>query len=591
MTDDDSADSDETLTYQGGFNALVSRMDARRVPLSFAQGESLPPVNVDLAPLKKALVRPLDMSTVPRAKNQSGHLRKSIELNPEFEGLPELCKLHGLLIAHLRKRAQPEHTMALFSRIWAEEAEFLFEHLDPRWLVSAITTFGDQGQNEVQRRVGQSMTVLFSTMKLYESERLYSGLKPAQEFKLKRLVHSKLPLNMDRYALMSGGLDVNMLARLWIDAAEDRVIAPLAHHLLDMLNRDPGTVFRRLATLRGRKARQKAQAAPSGAAEEPEPAAQPSKPFARARTNDWAVVSTIKAPLSHIMAFRDHHLAMGAQHLYIYLDDENATDFAAALSGPKVTATLCDAAYWTGIGKPRFEKHQQRQALNATRCYRAAQADWLAHIDCDEYLHAPHPITSILAGVPDTVDALMMPPAEELAQPAPAPHSLFRRTYFDAARPKSVLDDLYPTFARYLRSGFVSHTAGKTMARTGLAEVRFGVHMLKRDGREISAVERSPDLTVLHRHAPDWDSFAAHLAFRLSKGSYRSRDKNQIGLGDIIDVLIQEHGHDGPRRLFDEVCSARPEVVRKLEAEGMLIRAQLPDMHAAPDRIEARNAG
>lgn len=54
----------------------------------------------------------------------------------------------------------------------------MFEHLDPRWLVSAITTFGDHGSTEVQRRVGQSMTVLFGAMKLYESERRYSGLGP-----------------------------------------------------------------------------------------------------------------------------------------------------------------------------------------------------------------------------------------------------------------------------------------------------------------------------------------------------------------------------------------------------------------------------
>ena len=105
----------------------------------------------------KKLVEEVDPEHVRRFKQQSGNQRKSLELNTEFLGQLELCKLHGLLIAHLRKSDQPAHTMALFTRIWAEQADFMLQHLDPRWLVSAITTFGDHGQTEVQRRVGHSM--------------------------------------------------------------------------------------------------------------------------------------------------------------------------------------------------------------------------------------------------------------------------------------------------------------------------------------------------------------------------------------------------------------------------------------------------
>ena len=174
MSDPEESEAKSAMvTYEGGFEAVVKRMQARRVPLSFAKGEALPALDIDLAPLKSALVQALDPKGIPRAKSISGHMRKSVELNDEFIGHPELCKLHGLLIAHLRKTDQPAHTMDLFTRLWDTEADFLFQHLDPRWLVSAITTFGDHGQTDVQRRVGQSMTVLFGAMKLYESERLF----------------------------------------------------------------------------------------------------------------------------------------------------------------------------------------------------------------------------------------------------------------------------------------------------------------------------------------------------------------------------------------------------------------------------------
>ena len=566
----DSETDTQNLTYEGGFQAVIERMQARQKPLSFAAGETLPPLDADLETLKTKLVYELDPKDIPRAKDQSGHTRKALELNEEFIGLPELCKLHGLLIAHLRKSDQPDHTMALFTRIWAEHADFMFEHLDPRWLVSAITIFGDHGNTEVQRRVGQSMTVLFGAMKLYESERLYSGLGPKSEFKLKRLVHSKLPLNMDRYAMVSGGLDINMLGRLWVDAADDPVIASLAHHLLNLLNADPGTVFRRFKTLRGRKLRQRAQKEASG---DPDP--EPAVVVARAKTLTWGTVSTIKASAAQIKPFIEHHLSLGAAQMDIFLDAPLPDSDLAQLSYQNVRLIQCDSAYWTATGKPLMEKHQQRQAFNATHAYRNTQVDWLAHIDVDEFLHGGDDLKLTLAAAPDTIDALIIPPAEEIAQTAASDTLLFRRTYFDAGVEKSKIDQLYPVFGAYLRAGFISHTAGKTIARTGLDDVRFGVHLLKRNGEEIENSKRIQSLNLLHRHAPDWESFAAHLEFRLQQGSYRDRGQSKLGLGDIVDLLREEHGSEGPRQLFDEICGYDADVVQKLEQNGMLIRAKL----------------
>ncbi len=570
---DETNDTPSTLTYEGGFEAVIKRMQAREAPLSFAKGEALPPLDTDLDVLKTQRVQAVDPDTVARPKQHSGHQRKSLELNAEFLGQPELCKLHGLLIAHLRKSDQPAHTMALFTRIWAEHAEFMFDHLDPRWLVSAITTFGDHGQSEVQRRVGHSMSVLFGAMKLYESERLYSGFVPENAFKLKRLVYAPLPLNMDRYALVSGGLDINMLGRLWLDAEKDRVIAPLAHHLLDLLNADPATVFRRFNTLRGRKLRQRAQKEAASGDPDPEPA----RTFATAKQHTWGIVSTIKANATQIETFMAHHLKLGAAQIDIFLDAPLPDADLARLAHSKVRLTTCDQDYWDATGKPVMEKHQQRQAFNATRAYRSAKVDWLAHIDCDEFLFSETDVASTLSTVPDHIEGVMMPPAEELAQTSDTGALLFRRTYFDVGCDRAIIDMLYPTFGAYLRSGFISHTAGKTIARCGIEDIRFGVHLLKRNGVEVKNSTRVQNLNVLHRHAPDWDSFERHLDFRLSKGSYRDRGQARLGLADIIDISKEEHGAAGPRQLFDEVCAARPEVVEILDKNAMLIRTTLTE--------------
>ena len=52
----DPNDTNETptaLTYEGGFEAIVSRMQAREKPLSFATNEALAPLDTDLAALRK----------------------------------------------------------------------------------------------------------------------------------------------------------------------------------------------------------------------------------------------------------------------------------------------------------------------------------------------------------------------------------------------------------------------------------------------------------------------------------------------------------------------------------------------------------
>ena len=94
-------------------------------------------------------------------------------------------------------------------------------------------------------------------MKLYETERLYSGLRPEQPFAFGKKSARHLPMGMDAYALKGGGLNVNLLGKLWQQAHQDQVIAPLAQSLLEQLINDPGGVFRRLRMMRAERAERK----------------------------------------------------------------------------------------------------------------------------------------------------------------------------------------------------------------------------------------------------------------------------------------------------------------------------------------------
>jgi hypothetical protein len=93
-----------------------------------------------------------------------------------------------------------------------------------------------------------------------------------------------------------------------------------------------------------------------------------------------------------------------------------------------------------------------------------------------------------------------------------------------------------------------------------------------------------PGLRLGHAHAPDWDTFVQHMAFRMTHGSYRKAEDEVMGLCDILELLREEEGEDGLRAFFAEVCEGNDRLTTALEAHGMLIRAPL-DLDAKVMRI------
>ncbi|MCF1709580.1 hypothetical protein L0V05_12215 [Tabrizicola sp. J26] len=248
-----------TATYPNAPETLIARWQERRTPLDFARGEALPPLDSDLVALTRQTVADPGPE---RPRRASGFAIKRHALARELVGQPELVLLHAVLIACLRKRDWPRHAPALFLRLWSEQADWLIVHLPDRWKISAAITFADHGATEAQRRLGQSLNLMFSLMKLYEAERLYSGRAPDDAFGFGRKVDAPLPLGMPGFSLGSGGLDYNLLAPIWSEAQATPILGPLASHLLDRLNADPGTLFRRLQSMRNRREQRRKAAKP-----------------------------------------------------------------------------------------------------------------------------------------------------------------------------------------------------------------------------------------------------------------------------------------------------------------------------------------
>ncbi|MGR3435906.1 MAG: hypothetical protein ACU0CO_13620 [Shimia sp.] len=239
-----------TYTWRGGLDAL-RKLAARRQRPFLGVDDVLPPADVDLAPYRDEIVQPFKLPTIPVPRGHA--LGKYKELSDEFEGRPHLLLLHGFVIAVLRHDDPPPAAAALFQRLWAEEGAALMADLDVRWMISAVATFRDHGTTEAQRRTGMALSLLFNLVKLYETERQYSGRRPGEPFAPEDRAKHPMALDMAPFSVQHGDLDRNLLLYVWEDAeATDPVLRPLALHLLDTLNADRRTVFRRLKRMRAK---------------------------------------------------------------------------------------------------------------------------------------------------------------------------------------------------------------------------------------------------------------------------------------------------------------------------------------------------
>jgi hypothetical protein len=236
--------SDKTETFPGGIAALLPQYQKRRALLT---GANVPPLDVDFAALK---AMPLPPQELPRPEGLTRVEKKRHMLLGELAGHSELALLHGLLVSHLRKHTYPDRAPALFLRLWAEEEAWLLDTLPTRWLISAVITFAEHGATEADRNLAARMNMLFSLMKIYEAERAFSGKAPQTPFRTQDRNKSPLPMGMKDFSVLKGDLEANLLAPLWRDAEHAPATGNLTRHLLNTLNTDDGTVFRRFAIMR-----------------------------------------------------------------------------------------------------------------------------------------------------------------------------------------------------------------------------------------------------------------------------------------------------------------------------------------------------
>lgn len=300
----------------------------------------------------------------------------------------------------------------------------------------------------------------------------------------------------------------------------------------------------------------------------------------------WGIVATIKAPVSEILKFVAHHLELGVDRIFLFLDDNNPDAIAALRGHPKVTLTRTDRDYWQNLNGKRPAKHQVRQSANATNAYTMANdIDWLLHIDVDEFLWPDRPVTDILRDLSADTLVARVHPSEALASEDVANDMTDTpdgTTYFKAWMPANgkrieLAQQIYPTFGLYVKGGFLSHIAGKIFVRTGQNHMSMRIHNAFQGDIENPNSVILGDIDLCHLHVNTWEAWLRTYRYRLEKGSYRSEmrpavsaNKGGLSLHQLFHMLEEEDGKTGLRAFFDEVCVATPVLRAKLSKHGLL---------------------
>lgn len=179
-----------------------------------------------------------------------------------------------------------------------------------------------------------------------------------------------------------------------------------------------------------------------------------------------------------VAPFVAHHLTTSARAIHVFLDRHDpVVEALFAGAGPRVQVTVCDAAWWAGRPEGRPDEIFLRQYWNTEAARRLSDADWIVHVDSDEFLipvrdGAPD-IGEALARVPEGIDWARIPNRERVQLRDQPLASIFDGVFRLQTADGPAARGIYGADAAFLKNGFSGHVRGKyAIRRDSILEVR-----------------------------------------------------------------------------------------------------------------------
>lgn len=195
------------------------------------------------------------------------------------------------------------------------------------------------------------------------------------------------------------------------------------------------------------------------------------------KKNDIAISTTVRADESIILQFIEYHLAIGIDHIYIFLDDPLYNSPLSEYSDHlKVSFIQCDKQYWSFENSIRFDDTptsekplgiEQRQFSNYAHAREMTECEWVANIDIDEFIYSPYTLKTFLKILPANVFSVRMLSKEAVYTQTIDKEDIFNTRHFKINSKKNDKSALqfYPKVLN-ANGGFWGHKLGKILARS-----------------------------------------------------------------------------------------------------------------------------
>ncbi len=182
----------------------------------------------------------------------------------------------------------------------------------------------------------------------------------------------------------------------------------------------------------------------------------------------WDIVTTAFEPTAVTLGFLAHHVSLGVNKIWLHLDAPNKELVDIVGDHPQIQIVQCDQTYWNNSSKGRRPwDFRVRQTVNADSALAQSEADWIAHIDADEYVTNTDALFAFLNRQPKEVLTVVVPNSERVHLRGDPQLHVFTGA-FRVPFPRRVhraLPLLYGKYARYLQKGLAGYCHGKAFTR------------------------------------------------------------------------------------------------------------------------------
>ena len=237
----------------------------------------------------------------------------------------------------------------------------------------------------------------------------------------------------------------------------------------------------------------------------------------------WDLFCTASEPTPTLLAYIAHHLQQGANHIWMFMEtpDPDLSEIVADLD--RVTLIPAGRADWPELhGREFGGPLTSRQIANGRIVKHLSQADWIGHLDVDEFaVHIPS-VMAFVAKQPDHIYCVHMHNAERVELRGSRPKHIYsgwlRTPFINVEHP--AVQAIHGEWSGFLRRGVAGYAIGKCFFRVK-SDFDYGIHSLqnKEPGSAKPHIANYQAVGVVH-----FDGFTAkHWLDKMTRKSDKGR--------------------------------------------------------------------